>query len=149
MLVTQSTNLKEGGDEVSEVISDKIRHVIGAYRDRQAADERPVLIQIIVRGKTDLNLLARIKSEEEFAGINLEKLTAEMERFGDLLQDAEEATFAQVGTDDWQFQYLKTRSGEVIGTAECYTNSKAKFQDIKGLSVATGEIVFAPQSDEE
>ena len=135
---TVDESLRKVGDEVSDIISDKIKDVIRAYRNRQVADERPILVQIVVRGDTDLILLARIESEEEFSGINLEKLTAVIEDVGDLLQNAEEATFAQVGENDWEFLYLKTRSGEVIGTAECYAKSKEKFEDSKGMSVGTG-----------
>ena len=106
---TVDESLRKVGDELSDISSEKIKSIIRAYRNRKAPDERPILIQVVIRGDTDLILLAKVKSEEEFPGINLEKLTTAMEGVGDLLQDAEEATFAQVSTDDWQFLYLKTR----------------------------------------
>ena len=51
-----------------------------------------------------------------------------MEKYGDLLQQAEEVTFARTGIDDWEFQYLKTRTGEVFGTLECYKRTTEQFK---------------------
>ena len=85
--------------------------------------------------KAALVLQARVKNDDDIPVINLEKLTAEMENFKDLLQDAEEATFALSETEDWEFLYLKTKTGEVLGTADCYERTRAKSRNMSGVSI--------------
>ena len=54
----------------------------------------------------DVILLTRIQGTEEYPEKWLEDLAVEMEKYGDILQQAEEAVFC--GTDGgWEFQYLK------------------------------------------
>ena len=122
---------KKIGDEISDILSGKIRQIVSSYKNCQSGDERPILIQIIVPNDINLILLTRIDRDEEFPSINLKKLTTEMEKYGDLLQQAEEVTFARTGVDDWEFQYLKTRTGEVIGTSECYKRTTQQLQRIQ------------------
>ena len=53
-----------------------------------------------------------------------------MEKYGDLLRQAEEATFARTEAGEWEFQYLTTRTGEVFGTAKCYKRTLDKLRRI-------------------
>lgn len=122
---------KKIGDEISDILSGKLRQIVSSYKKYQSGDERPIQIQIIVLNDINLILLMRIDRDEEFPSINLNKLTTEMEKYGDLLQQAEEVTFARTGVDDWEFQYLKTRKGEVIGSSECYKRTTQQLQRIQ------------------
>ena len=125
---TIDETLKKIADEISDILSAKIRKTVSLYKNCQSGDERPIQIQIIVPNDINLILLMRIDRDEEFPSINLKKLTTEMEKYGDLLQQAEEVTFARTGVDDWEFQYLKTRAGEVIGSSECYKRTTERLQ---------------------
>ena len=106
-------------DELSESLSCKIKKIVRAYKNQRSNDRR-VLAEIVVPGEMTLVLLVEIAYKEEFPAISLEKLTVEMEKYGDLLRQAEEATFARTEAGEWEFQYLTTRTGEVFGTAKCY-----------------------------
>ena len=125
---TVDETLKKAADEISEILSAKIRQIISSYKNYQSGDKRPILIEVIVPNDINLILLIKIGRDEEFPSINLKKLTTEMEMFGDLLQQAEEVKFARTGVDDWEFLYLKTRAGEVYGTWECFKRTAQKLE---------------------
>ena len=116
-------------DELSESLSSKIKAIVEAYKN-QRSDDRRILAEIVVPGDMTLVLLVEIAHKEEFQAISLYKLTAEMEKYGDLLRQAEEATFAQTQAGEWEFQYLTTRTGEVFGTAKCYKRTMDKLRRI-------------------
>lgn len=117
---TIDETLKKIADEISESLSAKILQILSVYKNRRMHDERPIVIEVVIPGETDLILLTKIEPHEDFPRINLETLTTEMEKYGDLLQNAAEVTFARTGNDDWEFQHLKTRTGEVFGSIGCY-----------------------------
>lgn len=117
---TVDESLKKVADEISDSISTKMLDILRAYRNRRAQDDRPSVTEIIIPGNLELTLLVKTELDEEFPAIELKKLVAEMEEYGDLLQDADRATFALTETNDWEFLYLTTRSGRVIGTTKCY-----------------------------
>lgn len=141
---TVDETLRKIADDISDSLSDKIRGIHTAYGNRQSEDDRPVLSKIVIPGDMDLILLIRTACDEEFQNLDLTKLTAEMENYGDLLECAEEATFARLENREWKFQYLKTRTGKVIGTPECYERTIKKYQGMKGVSIglsADGEDI--------
>lgn len=133
--------LRKAADEISDSWSGKLIDFLKAYKSRQPKDDRPTVSQIIL--PTDdalLVLLARIERDEEYPRLNFEKLTAEMSKYADLLEDAEEVTFARKGTDDWEFVHLKTKSGKVIGTRACYEKTLLKQGSNTGVSLYIGKI---------
>lgn len=148
---TVDETLRRVGDDIAEIASSKIKETLSAYRSRQSEDDRPVLIQTAILGDPDLILLSRILQDEEFQGIDLGKLTVEMEKYGDLLQGASEATFTMTENGEWTSLYLKTRTGEVIGTPECYKRTVEKAGDIKekGVSLGAGNIEFRKVDSDE
>ena len=121
---TVDETLRKTADDISDFLSMKIRRILRAYGSHRSKDNRSPVTQIVIPGDTELNLLVRTGVDEEFPTIDITKLTAEMEKHRDILQDADSATFARVGTNDWEFQYLKTRSGKVVGTLECYKRTE-------------------------
>lgn len=132
---TVDETLRKAADDLSDSLSGKIRDIMTAYRNRQSGDSRPVLTKIVIPGDVNLILLTRTASVDEFPDIDLTSLTEAMEEFGEFLQCAEEATFARAGNNGWEFQYLKTRSGKVIGTPECYERTIKKLETMKGVSM--------------
>ncbi len=120
---TIDETLRKTADEIADLVSGKIKQIVSVYKECQSDDDRPILTEVVVRGNPDLILLTRVGRTEDFPSIDLSKLTTEMEKYGDLLQRAEEVTFARTGGDDWELQYLKTHTGEVFGTPECYNRS--------------------------
>ena len=132
---TVDETLKKFSIDLAEILYVKLRKVFTAYKNHRSADDRPVLVQIVMKTDIDLVLLARVEDDEDIPVINSDKLAAEMGNYKDLLQDAEEATFALTGTDNWEFQYLKTRAGEVIGTTKCYERTLERSQNISGASI--------------
>lgn len=119
---TVDETLKKTADSIAAVLSEKMKRIVKAYSQRKTKDQRPILVEIAIPGDLDLILLARVDGRAEFPGIDLKNLTAEMEKYGDLLQQAEEVTFLRTDTS-WKFQYLKTRTGEVLGSQECYSRT--------------------------
>lgn len=111
--------LKKAADQLVETIGSKISKTVRAFREHQAEVNAPVVNQLVIPGEITLVLLISLDAGEVFPGIDLKKLTTEIEKYGDLLGDAEEARFSWSG-DSWKFLYMKTRSGQAIGTAECF-----------------------------
>ena len=135
---TVDETLRKIADDISDSLSHKIRDVIAAYGNRQSEDDRLILSKIVIPGDMDLTLLIRTARGGEFQNLDLSKLTAEMEKYGKLLKCAEEATFARLENNEWEFQYLKTRKGKVIGTLECYDRTVNEYQAMKGVSIGMG-----------
>lgn len=117
---TVDETLRKTADDISDSLSTKMKSILKAYGTHRSQDNRGVVAQIVIPGNPELILLVRTAANEEFPAIDLKKLATEMERYGDLLQEANSATFARVGSDGWELQYLTTRAGKVIGTTECY-----------------------------
>lgn len=130
---------KKVADSISDDLSKKLIKILSAYKNRQAQDPRPILLKIVILGETDLILLNRISSIDEFENINLSNLTKAMKMYGDLLQSAQEATFVQTEDNEWHLQYLVTHSGAVIGTQECYDTTVARYQDLSNSTSASDE----------
>ena len=138
---TIDETLRKVADEISDSWSGKLIDFFKAYKNRQSKDDRPTVSQIIV--PTDdfhLVLLARIENDEEHPRLDFEELTTEMSMYVDLLEDAEEVTFARKGTDGWEFAYLKTKSGKVVGTRECYEKTLEKQGSNTGVSLHIGNV---------
>ena len=76
-----------------------------------------------MRNDLDVVLITKTKRDQKFPKIALNEVVAELEKYGDLLQPAEEATLFRTGTKDWRLQHLTTRTGEVLGTSECYNRT--------------------------
>ena len=118
---TVDETLRKVADDISDSLSEKLKNILKAYGKRRSNDNRPTVTKIIIPGgDTELTLLVKTEHGEEFPAIDLGKLTTEMEKYGELLQEADCATFARVGVNDWEFLYLTTRSGKVFGTLECH-----------------------------
>lgn len=117
---TIDETLKKTADDISDSLSAIIRRIVSAYKQCKSDDDRPILAEVVVPGQVAVILLIKIDHAEEFPSIDLSEVTAEMEKYGDLLQQAEEITLARTDSGGWEFQYLKTRKGEVFGTLECY-----------------------------
>ena len=120
---TVDETLRKVADDISDSLSRKMKAILRAYASRGSQDHRAAVTQIVIPGNLELILLVKTEVDEEFPNIDLAKLTAEMEKYGDLLQEAESAVFARVGGDHWKLQYLTMRSGQVIGTRDCYNRT--------------------------
>ena len=127
---TVDKTLEKVGDDFSDSFSMKMKKILGAYGSHQSDDNRPTVTQIVMPGNMELILLVKTEHNEEFPTMDLEKLAVEMEKYTDLLQEADSATFARVGINDWKFQYLTTQSGKVIGTHECCERTVEKMNSI-------------------
>ena len=125
---TVDETLKKTADGISDSLSDTLRKIYRAYSGRKSNDDRPILTDIVLPGDIDIRLLARTNNNEELPEIDLGKITKEIEKYGRLLQEAEEVTLARNGTNDWEFLYMKLRSGKVIGTLECYESTMEKLR---------------------
>ena len=111
---------KKVADDISEAISSKIKGILRMYQKHQAEDDRPIVLKLVIPGDRDIILLSRVEDVGDFPPIDLALLVSEMEKYGDVLQCAQEATFARTEDGDWEFLFLKTQTGEVIGTLSCY-----------------------------
>ena len=128
---TVDETLRKMADDISDSLSMKMQRIVRAYECRRSDDNRDIVTQIVIPSDPELILLVKTKPGEDFPTIDLSKLTAEMEKYGDLLQDADSVTFARVGVNEWEFQYLATVSGKVIGTLECHKRTTEAMQSMK------------------
>lgn len=127
---TADETLRKVGDDLSDKLSAKIISVYESYKRHQAQDERPVVIQIIMPGDVELNLLSRTEHDAEFQNIDLKQLRAGIEKYKDLIQEADSVTFGREGDSNWEFLYLTTKTGKVIGTFECFDRTVKLLNEI-------------------
>ena len=128
---TVDETFRKVGDEISDKLSEKIIATFSAYRRHKSPDERPVVTQIVVPGDVELNLVTRTEPGAEFQGMDLGLLRAEIEKYSDLLQGADSVTFGREGDNNWEFLYLTTKTGEVIGTLECFERTMKTLDEVR------------------
>ena len=136
---TVDETLRKVGDDLSDKLSAKIISVYEAYKRHQAQDERPVVTQIVMPGDVELNLLTKTEHDAKHLGMDWESLRAEIEKCSDLLQHADSVTFGREGASNWKFLYMTTKTGEVIGTLECFDRTRRVLK----------EVSTRPDSDED
>ena len=122
--------LKGAADEIAAVASAKLKRILRLYNATRSQDGRAVVSQIVIPGSPTIVLLVKTEVGEEFPTLKLDKLVGEMERFGDLLKDADSVTFAHAGTDDWRLQHIRMLTGEAIGSLECYEHTMASLRKL-------------------
>ena len=120
---TVDETLRKIGDDISDRLSAKIISVFGAYKRHQSHDERPVVTQITVPGDIELILLTRTAHDSEFQGIDPTSLRAALERFKDVLHCGDSIACGREGNGKWEFLYVTTKAGKVIGTLECFNKT--------------------------
>ena len=120
---TVDETFKKVGDYISGALSTKIIRILKAYTNHKSAEKRATVSQIIIPGKPELCLLVKTKPDEEFPILCLNKIRAELEKYRDVLGEANRIILARTETNEWKFLYATTQSGKVIGTRECYENT--------------------------
>ena len=136
---TVDETLRKLADDISDSLSMKMKSIMKAYMTHKTQDNRATITQIIIPTKPELILLLKTEENEVFPTIHLKNLVMEMERYGDILQEARSATFAWTGIDEWELQYLTTHSGKVVGTFECYERTMTTLQRMGSCQVSESE----------
>ena len=127
---TVDQTLRKVADDISNALSMKLKNILKAYINRRNQDKRDVTTKIVIPSNPELILLVTTKHNEEFPNIELSELTEEMEKYGDILQEADTVVLARVGSNSWEFQYMTTRTGKVIGTIDCHNRTLEKLQNM-------------------
>lgn len=127
---TVDETLKKVADEIATAASDKIRKIMRSYQERRSQDGRAVVSQVVIPGTPTVVLLTKTELGEEHPNLNLESVVAELERFGDLLKDADSVTLAQAESDDWRLQHIRTKSGQVVASHECHEYTMASLSQL-------------------
>ena len=117
---TVDETLKQVGNELAAVISSKVSSIFAKYRDHKSEDMRSTVTKIIVPGDIELILLDRTQITEDFREIDFKELNMAFEEIGDLIQDAVSVTIGREDNNCWEFLYLTTNTGKVIGTSDCF-----------------------------
>lgn len=117
---TVDETLRKIADDISDSLSAKIKKAIKAYVNRRSGDKRTITLQLVVPGNLELVLLLKVKPDNPIPDIDLPKLVDELEAYGELLQQARSATIALEDNKTYKLRYVTLRSGEVIGTRECF-----------------------------
>ena len=126
---TVDETLRKTADDISDALSAKLQRVLQTYLRYRAKDDRAITTEVVIPSNVTLNLLVKTTVGEAFPTLELKGLVTEMEKYGDVLQNANTATFEKVGTGPWQFLYVTTRSGEVLGTLQCYERTVATLKN--------------------
>ena len=126
---TVDQTLRKTGDDVSEVLSRRIRNVIKTFDEHRADDDRPVTSHIVVQRVPEIHLLTRCHDVEDNTDIGLESLCKQMEAHKDLLESAESVTLARSGrSEDWKVLYIETATGTVIAPVEQYEATSEAYE---------------------
>ena len=126
---TVDQTLRKTGDDVSEVLSRRIRNVIKKFDEHRADDDRPVTSHIVVQRVPEIHLLTRCHDVEDNTDIGLESLRKQIEAHKDLLESAESVTLARSDrSEDWKVLYIETVTGTVIAPAEQYEATSEAYE---------------------
>lgn len=117
---TVDETLKQVGNELAAVLSSKVSSIFSKYRDHKSEDKGSTVTKILVPGDIEVILLDRTQSKEDFREIDFKEVNTVLEEIGDLLQDAVSVTISREDNKCWEFLYLTTNTGKVIGTSDCF-----------------------------
>ena len=100
-----------------------------SYKDHQSSDERPVLVERILKGKDlDIVLLERVGAGEDLNGIQLDEIMNELADQGRVILDAREITLVRNPDGELRFWYLHTENGDVIATEDALDYTDCAFR---------------------
>lgn len=130
---TIDETLRKTGDDISDVLSKRIRRVIKKFDNLRAPDDRCSTSHIVIRADPEINLLTRSNDTEDNTDIDLSSLCQRLETYKDVLETADSITFARSSKDDeWQLLYIETKSGHVIATTDCYEKTSKDLNILRG-----------------
>lgn len=107
-------------DGISDLLIQKIKRVFSAYKTHRNQDKRNAVVQIVAEGEIEMVLLVKVKPGAEFPELEIDKIRHEVNKYASLSTDIDSITLALSDSGDWEFQYMTTRSGKVVGTRDCY-----------------------------
>lgn len=91
----------------------------------------PTTVELVVPGDDiEVTLLRRVTGASGQFHVNAPELVSALNRFRELVDFADQITLSWTEDDHWNLEYVATKSGHVIGTAECYAYSHAEFERI-------------------
>ena len=126
---TIDQTLRKTGDEISDVLSRRIRNVIKNFDQYRSEDDRAVTSHVVVKGDVEVHLLTRSPNLEGNSDMGLASLCKQIEAHKDLLDSAESITLARrAEEEEWQMLYIETESGTVISTSDCYDTTSAAYE---------------------
>lgn len=117
---TIDATLKGIANEFGEQLSNKLVAALKLFHKSATTDPRSTLLEVVFAGDLEIVLLLRQEANAIPERICLADLFEEMEAYGDLLKHADSATFSYSSDENWQFEYLTTKTGRVIGSKTCY-----------------------------
>lgn len=117
---TLDAALKRVADEIGEQVGNIVITAWKEFHSSSNPDHRRTLLEVILSGELEIVLLFRQEREDAPEGLYLANLVEEMEKYGDLLRDADSVTFSYRGRGEWRLEYLTTKVGGVIGSKNCY-----------------------------
>ena len=95
------------------------RSVLDSYRGHQSHDDRPVLVERILKGKAlDIILLERVSVGGEISEIEFDEIMNELVDQGRVILEASEVTLVRDTDGKLRFWYLHTEEGNVIATQD-------------------------------
>ena len=145
---TIDETLRKTADDFSDVFSNRLKDFLRAYKRRRTHDNRPSVAKIVIPTTIELVLLMKTQFDDDLTAIDLRGLVEEMEKYGDILQEASSATFAQVDGQGWRFEYCTTRSGKVIGSLACYERTRENMERV-GPGVSLGGYAALEKADQD
>ena len=145
---TIDETLRKTVDDSSDELSNRLKKYLPAYNRHRPHDQRAPVSKLVIPGKPVLVLLLKTGVDEELRDIDLSGLAEEMERYGDILQEASSATFVRVDSERWEFQYCTTYSGKVIGLRECYEKTR-RILDRVGPGISLGGYATLEESNQD
>ena len=129
---TIDQTLRKAGEEISEVLSRRIRNVIKKFDEHRANDDRPVTSHIVVQRVPEIHLLTRCYGVENNTDIGLASLCKQLEAHKDLLESAESVTLARENrNEDWKVLYIETAAGTVVAPAKWYEATSEAYEKHK------------------
>ena len=123
--------VKEQTEKVLNAVGAKIMRVLRAHGRRQSKENQSFVTQIVIPGDPEIVLLVRVDRDADIPAIDLSNVADEMNKYHDLIGHSDSATFALSDKNTWVFQYLRTRDGGVIGTAECYEQTMRNLRALR------------------
>ena len=128
---TANSTLERAREDIADFLYARLKSIFEAYKRRLSRDQESSIVRITIQGAIEVNLVVRIRDEDDSLELKLDSLRGEMEKIRDLLQISDSVTFGYERENGWEFLYLTTKTGNLIGASKCFDRTMELHKEVQ------------------
>ena len=120
------------GSEKIDRANEKSRELYATFKEHQAIDARPVLVERVLKGQDfDIIILERVSDDESLKDIEWNEILSELAERGLAITGAREITMVRADDGKLRLWYLHTQKGDVLSTYEAWNYTANKLGQLR------------------